>query len=152
MVIQFRVDGIPKGQPRVKARNMGRHAGVYTPATANGWKDCVALAAREVRPAEPLLGPIYFEMTLIFPRPNGHFVAGDPTRELKKNAPNLYDKKPDRDNGEKGVTDRLTQVGMWKDDCQICDGPVRKRYCKIGERPGAEITIAQLDPITGERI
>ena len=41
MHLDFHVSGIPKAQPRVKAFVRGGHAGVYTPDSAESWKQAV---------------------------------------------------------------------------------------------------------------
>lgn len=61
-MIQFRVYGVPKGQPRPKAfaRNFGGkwQARVYDPGTAESFKSAIAAAAQNCRPKVPLSGPI----------------------------------------------------------------------------------------------
>ena len=39
------IHGKPAPQPRVRAYRRGDHAGVYTPSTADAWKEQVMLAA-----------------------------------------------------------------------------------------------------------
>ena len=131
----FWVAGTPKATPRCKAVNRGRHAGVYTPATANDWKALVAIAAAPLVPAEPLDGPLVVRITFFFPRPQRL------CRKKDFSGPIPMDRKPDRDNCEKAVLDILTQIGMWNDDSQVFDGPPRKFYHGIGARPGAHIAI-----------
>ena len=52
-VARLEVNGDPKPQPRPKAFKRGKHAAVYDPGTAEGWKGSIALAARELTPASP---------------------------------------------------------------------------------------------------
>jgi len=137
--IEFFAQGLPKGQPRVKARVMGAHAGVYTPSTADEWKACVALAAKPFIPSVKLACPLCVNITFYFPRLKGHY-RKDGT--LKPNAPLLCTSKPDKDNLEKAVFDVLTAAGMWVDDALICDGWTKKRYANGAS--GARIVITEV--------
>jgi Holliday junction resolvase RusA-like endonuclease len=134
----FRVDGIPKAQPRAKATMRGRHAGVYDPGTSDGWKALVAIAARPMRPASPIEGAVAVGIDLFFPRPKSLCRRKDPEGLVRHIA------KPDRDNCEKAILDALKQDGWFRDDSQVCDGRVRKFYHAKGGRPGAQITIREL--------
>jgi len=131
----FWVDGKPRATPRTKAFRKGRHAGVYTPDTADDWKMLVAMAAKPLLPETPLEGPLSVAITFIFPRPKRLCRKKDPT------GPIPMPSKPDRDNCEKAILDMLSNIGMWKDDAQVCDGPVRKFYHAIDGKPGAHIAI-----------
>ena len=139
MQIHFRVDGAPIAQPRVKATVRGKHAAVYDPGTANGWKAKVALESRSQRPAEPLLGEILVSMKLYLPRPKRLCRVKDPDCALHHIA------KPDCDNLAKAILDALTDDGWWRDDSQVCCLHVWKFYHAKGGRPGAEITVATLE-------
>ena len=56
--------------------------------------------------------------------------------------------KPDRDNLDKLVMDGITRAlvnglgGPWWDDCQVIDGPPRKRYAGPGEEPHVRIVLS----------
>lgn len=141
--ISFFAEGTPKGQPRPRAfaRKMPNGAviaRVYEAGTAEAFKSAIALAAREHTPFKPLDGPIALELHFVFPRPKMHFRAGG---RLHEKAPYWHTGKPDRDNLEKAVMDALTTLGMWRDDGQVCSGPVAKRYANEGEKPGVHVQI-----------
>jgi Holliday junction resolvase RusA-like endonuclease len=144
--LSFFAPGIPKGQPRVRACIRGRHAGVYDPGTANDWKACVMLAANKAlagATARPVfIGPLRVGLEVVFPRPKSHFTAKG---ALKPSAPLWHTGKPDRDNLDKGVLDALTQIQMWADDAQVCDGPISKRFAALGEASGCHIHISILE-------
>ena len=147
-MISFYVHGIPKGQPRPKAFSRGGRAGVYDPATAEGWKAQVAMAAKDHRPEAPITGPLGLELHFSFPRPKGHYRSGKKAHELKPNAPWLHISKPDFDNLEKAVADAMTQLGFWMDDSQICQSLTTKTYTVSGKPPGCEVKLTKLsDPI-----
>ena len=137
---RFTVYGVPKAQPRTKACRRGRHAGVYDPGTADGWKALVALAARQEAafPGEPWTGPVYCSIDVYFPRPKRLYRQTDPDGPL----PHYV--KPDRDNCEKAALDALTNAGLWRDDAQVCAGPVQKFYHEKTGRARAVITVRRL--------
>lgn len=146
--ISFFVEGEPKAQPRPRAfaRRMGSTfaARVYDPGTAEGWKSLVATAARPHLSAEPIQGPVYLKVGFVFARPKSHFGTGRNSLMLKKSAPRAHVSTPDLDNLVKAVKDALTQIGMWKDDSQVCEEKVYKRYADVNERQGATIEISEL--------
>lgn len=121
--------GLPKAQPRAKARACGRFAQVYNPKTADDWKTIIRNAARDAWAASgdvtPWTGPLCVSLTFHFPRPKSHRRK---TGDLKPGAPVWHTAKPDRDNSDKAVLDALTNLGIWGDDRQVCDGRIRKVY------------------------
>lgn len=139
--IQFRVDGVPKGQPRPRAFVRGGHAAVYDPGTAEGWKSCIAVAAKPHIPPTPLAGTIALTVEFIMPRPRAHFRTGKHASELRGDAPEHHCSRPDVDNLTKAVLDALTDIGMWIDDAQIALLGAVKLY---GVKPGANIEIHQV--------
>lgn len=142
--IKFRVYGIPKGQPRVKAFVRGNRAGVFTPPTANAWKDSVRSEALRVLPRVPLSGPIRFETKFVMPRPKYHFGKGKKANVLTDDAPARCRTKPDFDNLAKAVADVLNECGMWDDDALVTDHSFIKRYAAPGERSGCWISVEQI--------
>ena len=137
-MIVFTAYGVPKGQPRARATIRGKHAGVYDPGTADGWKAIVVMAGRPHRPEAPLDGPLRVCIDLFFPRPKRLMRKSDPDEAIWMTS------KPDRDNCEKAILDAMTQDGWWHDDAQVCDGLVRKFYVPKNGRPCAVICIYQL--------
>lgn len=147
MSITFEVSGDPKAQPRARAFAMKMGGGkfsarIYDAGTAEGWKGLIAMAARPHAPTAPMLGPVSVTATFIFARPNKHFMANNPARELRSDAPHWHTNKPDRDNLEKALLDSLTQLGsFWRDDTQVCAGEVIKKY---GPKAGLSVTIREI--------
>lgn len=145
--IRFFVEGTPKPQPRPRAfaKKMGDKfvARVYDSTTAEGWKSCIAVAARPHLPAKPLSGPLRVDIEFIMPRPKAHFGKGRNACTLKADAPYwcVSCGAGDRDNLDKAVLDTLTAIRFWWDDSQVCAGGIRKRYAKPGERSGAQIDV-----------
>lgn len=133
--IAFRVDGIPKGLPRGRATIRGRHAGIYDPGTADGWKHAVALGALPYRPNSPIEGPISVSIEFIMPRPKSKMRKKDPDGKV------WCASKPDVDNLEKAVLDALTNAGWWHDDAQVVRLDSVKVYHSKAGRPGAAIYV-----------
>lgn len=141
--IQFFVPGEAKGQPRPRAfaRPMGGgkfSARIYDAGTAEGWKGQIALAAKPHLPATPISGPVSVRVVFNLPRPKAHFRSNG---ELKNGSPFWHTKKCDLDNFCKAVFDALTQIGMWVDDCQVCELTTKKTYAA---NPGAAIEVMEL--------
>jgi len=143
---KFRVNGQPKPQPRHRAAFKNGHVRAYDPGTAEGWKSCIAIAARPYRPATPFDGPLRISVEFIFDRPKNHYKGGKQANGLKADAPYWHTRGMglnggDRDNLDKAVLDAMTQLAMFKDDGQVCSGGVEKHYAVNNERTGAVITI-----------
>lgn len=134
----FFAAGLPKAQPRAKARSMGRFAQVYDPKTADDWKMIVRNEAAKVWDGVRWEGPLCVNLTFYFPRIKSHFRANG---DLKPSAPRWHTTKPDRDNCDKAVMDVLTNLGIWHDDKQVCDGRIRKFYAD--KTPGCFIEIKE---------
>lgn len=138
----FFAAGLPKAQPRAKARAMGKFAQVYNPKTADDWKMIVRNEARRAWEASgntsPWEGPLCVNLTFYFPRPKSHFRSNG---ELKPNAPKWHTSAPDRDNITKAHDDAITNLGLWGDDRQVCDGRIRKLYAD--KTPGCLIEIKE---------
>lgn len=142
-MISFFIHGIPKAQPRPRVTRTG-HA--YTPPIADAWKAQVLAAARIAIPPDwvPMDGPVGLRIEFFIPRPKCHFRSNG---ELRNDAPKsqFHTFKPDLDNLAKAVMDALSPseskrwVGLWKDDCQVCNCEVRKRWAALtgGETQGA---------------
>src|SRR5437867_2655341 len=74
--------------------------------------------------ARPLIDDaVSLDVTFYRPRPKNHYGS----KGLRPSAPDYPTTKPDRGKTLRAVEDALTGV-VWRDDAQVCDGPVRKRY------------------------
>lgn len=136
-IISFFAEGLPKGQPRPRAFAFHGKVRVYDPGTAEGWKSCVALAAKSHLPEMPLEGPLELGCCFYVSRPKKHFLRG----VLRSTAPVYIHQKPDLDNLTKSVMDALTIVGMWQDDSQIAILHAGKRYCDPSQASGCQVTV-----------
>ena len=138
MNLDFFVAGIPKAQPRVKAFVRGGHAGVYTPDSAEAWKQAVRREAIANAPESIVTGVVRIQLDFFLPRPKVHL---DKHGVPKPKSPVWCQKKPDLDNLIKAVTDAITDTQkVWLDDSQICEITATKTYainavgCSVGIR------------------
>lgn len=116
---------------------------MYDPGTANAWKMLVRNTA--MRPWDRMgrhvfVGPVYVQINWFMPRPKSHHTSKG---ALKASAPRWHECKPDADNLEKAVLDALTDLGLWRDDSQVCHVSKSKIY---GEHPGALIIVTDAMP------
>ena len=139
--VLFEVPGIPKGQPRARAFARNGMVRMYDPATAEGWKSCIAGEWKsKVAPAfVKLTGPVKIEVDFYFPRPKNHYRTGKHAGELKPGMPAFHTGTPDADNCLKAVMDCLTRLGAWVDAGQVM--PSAMKYYATGREPGATIRI-----------
>lgn len=135
------VPGDPKGQPRPRAfARKGFGARVYDPGTAEHWKGEIAVCFP--RQGAGLVGPLSVWLRFLFKRPQAH-ARKDGT--LKPTSPAWHTAKPDSDNAAKAVLDCLTTIGVWRDDAQVAELHVTKKYADPGCSTGCQITILSLE-------
>ena len=138
MNLDFFVAGIPKAQPRVKAFVRGGHAGVYTPDSAEAWKQAVRREAISNAPESIMSGVVRMDLDFFLPRPKTHL---DRHGVPKPKSPVWHCKKPDLDNLIKAVTDAITDTQkVWLDDSQICEITATKTYAM--SRSGCSVRIS----------
>jgi len=139
-LISFFVEADPQGQQRHRASILKTKRGpkMHTYATTTKFFMRVVRAASQHAPVQPLTGPVRVDLLFMFRRP-----ASVPFTQV------WMDKKPDRDNLDKGVLDALTRKRFWGDDAQVCSGKIDKQYCTSGQ-PGVYISIWRL-PLDGAR-
>lgn len=140
MLLELWVEGDPAPQPRPRiAAIRGGRSRVFTPRTAEGWKQRLALAAQQAWGKEPLREALEVDLQFFIARPRSHFTSKG---ALRKGAPRHHVSKPDRDNLEKSTLDALTGV-LWADDALLIGGHVRKRYAVGG--PGVLIVVRRAE-------
>lgn len=152
--IEFFAAGEPKGQPRARSFVLRGKNGkpimtkdgqpivrAYDPATAEGWKQQIAIAGKDFVPFPALAGPVKVDAFFVFGRPRSHFRTGRLANVLRDDAPEWHTGKPDRDNLDKAVLDALKVLGFFVDDSQACLGTLSKIY---GDEPGCTIRIESL--------
>lgn len=139
-MIDVFVPGIPKAQPRVKAyvRRDGK-AGVYTPGSADAWRDAVVhyLTESGQLPSSPMTGGVCLSVCFWLPRPKRLMRRKDPDCAIHHTA------KPDASNLLKLVEDVMTMLCVWGDDAQVSSVAVSKFYVEKGGTTGARIAATQ---------
>lgn len=126
-MVQFEVYGVPVPQGS-KNVYRGRLVEAQGPRLKL-WREEIKTAASYAFFSEPLLGPIKLEVTFWLPR----------GKTVKRPLPSVT---PDGDKLLRAVGDALTGT-IYKDDQQITDYIVRKRYAD-DRMPGASITVTEL--------
>lgn len=144
-VFQFTVLGVAqtKGSGRAVVSNTTGEP-FYKPDNpkTKGWQNTIAqgLAVEFARIRQTLLPfpceAISLEVWFYLPRPKALL-----TKRLAGQAIG-HTKKPDVDKLVRAATDALTGIA-WRDDAQVVDLFVHKRYCAPGEVPRARITIRE---------
>ena len=139
------IQGEPKAQPRVKATIRGRHAGVYTPKTADAWK---ATIKDSLKKYHGLNYEFAVSLRVVFhmPRPKSHFrvIKGETSEKVKEQFLTLaHTKKPDLDNLVKSVKDAMTDCGVWKDDSQVTRLWTEKGYAPSSRFTGITLTASK---------
>ena len=142
VLLAFDVPGIPR--PQGSKRGFARGGKVVLLEMSKGladWRSIVAYTAREKWMTRALMeGPLEVGIVFIFPRPKSHYIAGNPARGLRPNAPLYHSGTPDLSKLLRSTEDALTGV-VWKDDALVARYyPAEKRY---GDSPGANITISR---------
>ncbi|GLO24232.1 RusA family crossover junction endodeoxyribonuclease [Pseudomonas putida] len=137
--VQFLVPGEPVGKGRPRIGRVGGHARMFTPQKTASYEGLIAMAGTEAMAGRTLLeGAVMVEMRIVLAIPQ----SMSKKRKAQAIAGELFPtKKPDMDNVIKAIYDGLNGV-VWKDDVQVVDAFVRKRY---GEVPGVHVRIVPLE-------
>lgn len=144
---QFFVPGTPApgGSKRfVGHSRAGRAILIDAAGTKNkNWRASVQVFAQQAG-CTPLDGPLSLTVMFCMPRPKAHFRTGKRMHELRDDAPFLHTNAPDATKLLRSTEDALTGIA-WHDDAQVAIQNVTKVYTG---KPGASITIEQIDPVT----
>ena len=107
------------------------------------WRRQVVAAAR-IRWQSPVLEEHCFRVRtlIVLPRPKSHFRTGKYSHLLRDDAPVWVSKRGagDVDNYAKAIYDSLEGV-IWKNDSQIVQDEVAKRYARHNEKPQAVVVV-----------
>ena len=98
----------------------------YHAAPYKAWLLAAARALKQYEPHAQLAGPLAVDIDVRIKRPQKTARAYPPF---------------DLDNYAKGPLDALTKAGVWKDDEQVVQLHVTKRYCDV---EGIDVTITPL--------
>ena len=139
------MDCFVPGVPRPGGSKTPRHANGRSWAQESGkytadWRRAVVYA---VQPFinEALTGPVELHIVFRMPRPKSHYVAGNPARGLKANAPIHHIGPPDATKLMRSTEDALSNAGVWHNDSQVARQSAEKLYADDPSRVGAYIEI-----------
>lgn len=144
-ILRFTVPGVPatKGSTKsfiVHRKRDGKPIAVTTNDNprAKGWQQLIAeraaAALAEARLQPFAEGPVILDVWFYFPRPQKFLT----TKYADVDVPHTT--RPDVDKAARAAIDALSRV-VWRDDSQVIDAYVHKRYCAAGEVPRAEIAV-----------
>lgn len=102
------------------------------------YKQAIRMMAMNKFRGMPWDGPVYMELLFLMPRPKDRIWK---TRSMPRYP---HEVKPDRDNLAKACKDALNGVA-YRDDSQVCDGPISKWVCAGGETPKTIIKLARIE-------
>ena len=137
------IEGTPKPQPRVKAVRRGKHVGVYTPSSADAWRDTLKIGLNR-HAGKNIEGAFAVKLSFFLKRPKSHFRTGRFSHLLRDDAPEYHTKVPDCDNLAKLVLDVLTKIAYFKDDSQVTLLYTTKTYASDLDTEGVKIETAVL--------
>lgn len=143
------VPGTPR--PKGSMRHVGHGRLVEQLAGSPDWRRAVVDAAfkavrcfcggeecAELLPGYPVTDAVEVEIRLLFTKP----------KSAPKTRPILPTSRAtgDSDKHARNIFDALQDAGVVKDDSQVVDHHVSKRYCGPGETPGARIVVRVVTP------
>lgn len=134
-------DGRPKPMPRPRTYTDARgRSRTINPSSVTPWKHILAIAMRPRKTRMPASGAIRIRLDFFFKRPKRLANA----REEPLPMPN----RMDVDNLAKAVMDVATDIGIYRDDCQVFDLRVSKWYAPSNWPEGVRIVIEELQEET----
>jgi crossover junction endodeoxyribonuclease RusA len=147
--LAFTVFGRPasQGSHRIVPTKQGPRM-VDDSARTRPWRQAIAAEAIGARNGQPnafWTAPVQVIATFHLARPKAHVRSGRHWPHLRDSAPSRPASKPDIDKLARALLDALTGV-LWRDDAQVTDLVVRKRYAVPGEPERADIEIRALPP------
>lgn len=146
------VTGLPAPQGSKKGfynHSLGRVQMVESSKKVKPWRQDVVAAAQAAAAEagwETAVGPVDVEINFWMPRPRYHFRTGAHAHQLRPNAPQFVDKKPDIDKLARATLDALTSSAVIRDDAQVARLVLTKGYADGAI--GARIRIELLDPLS----
>jgi Holliday junction resolvase RusA-like endonuclease len=128
-----------------KERVLARTQSVQGPSGPGGAAQTAAAVAPDwrqgdrgqLRPQDPLSGPLKLEVLFLMPRPAR-------LRWKKRAMPRCWHaSKPDLDNLVKAGKDSLKEI-LWHDDSQVAELAASKMHCSGQEAPGVTVVLERL--------
>lgn len=136
--VAFIVPGDPQGKGRPRIGKVGQHARMFTPKKTASYEGLVALAAQQAMAGHaPLEGPVSATLLVDCRVPESWSAR---KREAALTGAVMPTTKPDTDNVIKAIFDGCNGVA-WRDDVQVVDLTVRKRYSTT---PAVRVVLRQV--------
>ncbi len=127
-MIAFTIPGQPQGKGRPKIVKIGGFSRMATPGKTVAYEGLIAHAAQTALAGRPLLdGPVGLNLFLDCQVPASWSAKKQRAALAGEHMPTT---KPDADNVLKAVCDGCNGV-LWRDDVQVVDLRVRKRYAAV---------------------
>ncbi len=149
-VLDLFIAGVPK--PKGSLRHVGKGRLIEQLAGSPDWRATVRAAVHgqirccpdptcgHLQPGYPHQGAVAVTVTLLFPKPK----SAPKTRTILPTTRSTGD----IDKHARNILDALVDAGVMRDDSQVIDLTIRKRYCPDGRTPGAHIQVRETDPET----
>lgn len=135
-MIVVEVSGCPIGKARPRFSRRTGHA--YTPQKTRSYEAALRYAAQQVMgDAAPITGPVIVMIEAYMPIPKSWSKGKRAAALANTTRPTG---RPDADNLMKGTADALNEI-VFKDDAQIVDGRVVKRY---SDRPRLRVEVQEM--------
>lgn len=125
--ISFIVPGAPVGKGRPRFAKRGNFVQAYTPEKTASYENLVKMAAAKAMAGRQIIiGAVCVGIHLFVTPPASW--SQKKQREAISGSGIFPTSKPDVDNVIKGIFDAMNEI-VWKDDKQVVDVVVSKRYC-----------------------
>ncbi len=137
VVVRLEIRGEPIAQPRPRVVTIaGRARAISAPRKhpVTDWKKRIMVALAQQFDGEILDGPIHLDVLFLMPRPKRLYRKKDPLGEV------WHTSRPDADNLIKAVKDAMNSI-VWKDDSQVCELVVTKKYHGKNGHPAAVVEV-----------
>lgn len=135
--ISFIVPGTPVGKGRPKFARRGSFVTAYTPEKTASYENLVKMAAAQAMAGREIMAGAVCVGIHLFVTPPASW-SQKKQREAVAGRGIFPTSKPDVDNVIKGIFDAMNEI-VWKDDKQVVDVVVSKRYC-TNARAVVEVT------------
>lgn len=149
-ILDLFIPGTPK--PKGSLRHVGHGRLIEQLAGSPDWRNTVRAAAHNavrccpdptcghLQDGYPNPAALAVDITLLFPKPK----SAPKTRQILP----ITRSSGDIDKQARNILDALVDAGVMRDDSQVIDLTVRKRYCPEGGTPGAHVEVRETDPST----
>lgn len=125
--VAFVIPGTPVGKGRPKFARRGNFVSTYTPEKTASYENLVKVKAEEAMHGRPVIAGAVCVGIHLFVTPPASW-SQKKQREAVSGRGIFPTSKPDVDNVIKGIFDAMNEI-VWKDDKQVVDVVVSKRYC-----------------------